>query len=601
MSAPIVSNSGSGLGDLANLLKVIASPELFGSGKTTESSTSSASPEATKSANDLLAQISGSVNPADIDNMIQNILVRAKQAFGPAAIGANAAGIRAYSDTTENSLRDEAMARAVAESAQAKLTALNNANATAAKVVDTKMQTSRAVQSTRQTARSPVGTGLLVALGAGALAKRLPKLSGADQTGVTDTGIDNSSYTPNEFGAENVANFPGDAGQNLVAGAAAAPIVNDVGESIFTGDLPIDSALDIVPTEIGAAADTSIPDSSQVDNSDFVGDIPVDEGAGAATETLAADTGGNVIEDLFGDFGFGDGGVVDLQGRRAPPGAYAPGVLLPTGTKPSSTIAPSSTINASPITSVLLPSPAAGKGKTRSNVAVDEQGNVVAGDSGMAAGSAPSGGSIGSFSLGSPSATGMALAGLNAAAGNIAGAVMSLTMSALANSSTDPTTADDPNSGLAGLAGAAGLAGESGLTGLSAEADASLAGFMGAEMGFSPSGNTEASSPDASSTSGDFASTGDFAAGGGFDSGDADGGGGDSGGGGGDSGGGGEADGGIIQGEDAEDYSGLDRVMIHVTPGEAVLPVDTVNALGGQSVIDKLIAATHTPIKKRRK
>jgi hypothetical protein len=85
--------------------------------------------------------------------------------------------------------------------------------------------------------------------------------------------------------------------------------------------------------------------------------------------------------------------------------------------------------------------------------------------------------------------------------------------------------------------------------------------------------------------------SGDYGLSGGDSSGgDSAGAGGDSGG---DGGGGNEADGGPIEARTAEDNEGLDKVIIHATPGEAILPVDTVQALGGMDAIEELIRKTH--------
>jgi hypothetical protein len=202
MGAPIIQQGNDQLSQLTNLFKVV-SPE-FGSGKTTESQQSSTN---TTDADELLRQIYSSANPADIDNMIGNILNRAKQAFGPAAIGANAAGLRAYSDTSQQQLRDEAMARATGEAAQAKLAAINDAHKTAAAVVDQKMQNQRRVTSEKKTGMSPSGTGLLIALGASAIKNKV-KGKGVEDAGENPDIFSKASGTGDEYGYANVANFP---------------------------------------------------------------------------------------------------------------------------------------------------------------------------------------------------------------------------------------------------------------------------------------------------------------------------------------------------------------------------------------------------------
>lgn len=567
MPTPVIQNSGGGLNDFANLIKTLSGE--FGSGKTKEDQKMSVDPAVNAQADQLLQQIAGSANPADIDAMIQSILSRAKQAFGPAAIGANAAGIRAYSDTTEAALRDEAIARATGEAAQAKLAAINTANATAAKVVDSKMANNRQVQTQRKTGATPTGMGLLLSLGAGAVAKRLPKgLFGDSEAG--DTGLTKSSYSPGEFGPENVANFPGDVGQTSNAMDVGEP------ESVFVGDLP--TIFD----------NPDIPDSSQVfDGESAASDITEGSGDAVTDAAIGVDEGiensigegvvGGGGEDLFTDFFggfFADGGVV--SGQRAAPGAYAPGVLDSPTTKPSSSLAPSATI-AGPATAPKTTT------QPRKTITIDQDGNLVNGAAGVADANTSPGMSFGGFS---PSS--VAVAAANVAGGNFPAAAMALMISAFVNGKTDPVV--EPNTELlppteeeinqTELIAPPAEAPQTGFT------EAGFDAAMTAADADAVSGTADASAP-AASDAGTSTGAGD---------GGADSGGGDSGGGDGSS----EADGGVIQGNDAQDYSGIDKVLIHVTPGEAVLPVDTVNALGGLDAIEELIKKTHRPIRRRR-
>lgn len=563
MTAPVIPNSGGGLTDLAQFIKTL-SPE-FGSGKTKETQTQSADAGSNEQANALLQQIAGSTNPQDIDNMIQNILVRAKQAFGPAAIGSNAAGIRAYSDTTENSLRNEAVARATGEAAAAKLNAINTANATSAKVVESKMQANRQVQSEKKTGVTPTGMGLLLSLGAGSLAKRLPKgIFGEDKT--TGTGISNPSYVAGEFGPENVANFPGDVGQDTnVINSDATPI-----DSNFVGDLPL------------AFDNPDIPDSSQVgafDTGSAAGDIASGAGDEITNAAIAADAGiesggGDVLTDLFSGF-FADGG--EVTGRRAPPGAYAPGVL-----NNNQNLNPSSTL-ASPIAVLTPPRGAANK----KSIVVDEQGNIINENSaGMAdANSTNNGMSFGAFS---PSPTAVAVAAANVAAGNFAGAAMALTVSAFANAVSNQTVTDSDPAETAGLG-----VNIAGMTPASTTAPTAVTaeGFDAAMTAADADAVTAPS--DTTAPSGGEAPAGGESAPGGGDTGASDSGSGDG-------GPAAEAEGGVIEGDKPSDYSGIDKVLIRVTPGEAVLPEDTVQALGGIEAIEDLIKKTHRPIRRRR-
>lgn len=158
---PTVSKSG-GTADLAQLFAAIA-PQ-FGSGKTSTSSSSSADPESLGQADELLRKILGDADPANMDAMVNNILERAKQSFGPAAISSNAAGVRGYSDSVLASSRNEAMARATGEAAAAKLNAINAANNQATNLVAAKLKATATTQQSQKTAASPAGKGLTAAV-----------------------------------------------------------------------------------------------------------------------------------------------------------------------------------------------------------------------------------------------------------------------------------------------------------------------------------------------------------------------------------------------------------------------------------------------------
>lgn len=114
-----------------------------------------------------------------------------------------------------------------------------------------------------------------------------------------------------------------------------------------------------------------------------------------------------------------------------------------------------------------------------------------------------------------------------------------------------------------------------------------MGGAHGGTDGGGTSGGGDASAGDSSAS-----------ADGGDGSGDGSGGSGDSGGGpggdgSGDGSGNGYKDGGKVKGK----ATGIDKKLIHVTPGEYVLPVDTVQYLG-LDVLDEIVAATHVPIRR---
>lgn len=146
---------GSGINGIANLLGQLN--PLFGTGKATNTTSYTADPNALAQSDQILAKIFNDMNPDAIDAMVGNILERAKQTFGPATISPNAAGMRSYSDTVLQQMRNEAMARATGEAAGAKLEALNKANSTAANLVNARMQATRGSTGTTVTAASPLG------------------------------------------------------------------------------------------------------------------------------------------------------------------------------------------------------------------------------------------------------------------------------------------------------------------------------------------------------------------------------------------------------------------------------------------------------------
>src|SRR5260221_1582473 len=164
MAEPVkqISNSGPNMVEILGQLD-----KMIGGQKTSQTATTTASPDAKSlQENDLVLQkIFADMDPANIDAMVGNIIERARQAFGPTLIGTNAAGVRAYSDTVLESLKNEAVARSVGEASAAKLKAIQEGNQTAAQVTANRMNATKGStqsQSTR-TGSSDLGkaTGLL--------------------------------------------------------------------------------------------------------------------------------------------------------------------------------------------------------------------------------------------------------------------------------------------------------------------------------------------------------------------------------------------------------------------------------------------------------
>lgn len=151
---PKVQSSG-GINDIAALMNALG--PMLGSGNTKSSSSTGADAGTLNQTDELLKKIMGDSNSGDIDNMVASILDRAKQSFGPAAIASNAAGVRAYSDSSLASMRNEAMARATGEAAKAKLDAINAANNQATQLVTAKLKATQTTTQQQKTGASPGG------------------------------------------------------------------------------------------------------------------------------------------------------------------------------------------------------------------------------------------------------------------------------------------------------------------------------------------------------------------------------------------------------------------------------------------------------------
>lgn len=230
--------------------------KMIGGGKTSSSSTTSPDAGALDQEQLMLQKIFADINPASMDAMVGNIMERAKQTFGPAAISANAGGIRAYSDTVLASLRNEAMARATGEAVSAQLEAVNKANATAASLVSNRLNASKTTQSTSKTGPSTVGqaAGLLSLGSAGMnIYKKLkdlyqPNAIGAENLASGGEGFinDAESYAATDGGITSVEAGAGGTG-GLVAnsGSGGASVVappTDSGSGVMTDTSPFLSA-----------------------------------------------------------------------------------------------------------------------------------------------------------------------------------------------------------------------------------------------------------------------------------------------------------------------------------------------------------------------
>lgn len=251
-AVPIIQGGSDGLDSITKLLAVLN--PMLGSGTTrtsggttTSSEKASVDGETNDQTNALLQKIMGDANGPDIDNMVANILTQAKNAFGSQAIESNAAGVRGYSDTVQTQLRNDAMAKAVAASAQAKLGALNEANRTATQLVSNKMSNTRSIQqattkpgTSSSTGASTLGQATQIISGAAAIrslmSKKGAKIPGEDgpvQVGGPPEGeIDSQAMNDQAFnspadGGIDVGQLTagGDANQLLAQGRAESALL----------------------------------------------------------------------------------------------------------------------------------------------------------------------------------------------------------------------------------------------------------------------------------------------------------------------------------------------------------------------------------------
>ena len=138
---------GTGVDELTKLLGNLN----FGTGKattitdagtkTTSGGTTTAvkapSTKADEDATALLDDLKKDSDTTTIDAIIDNIYLKAKEKFGDSISNAKSAGVRAYSDSTLDYLRDSAIAKATGEAASAKLKAKTDTNKIAADLVPT--------------------------------------------------------------------------------------------------------------------------------------------------------------------------------------------------------------------------------------------------------------------------------------------------------------------------------------------------------------------------------------------------------------------------------------------------------------------------------
>lgn len=584
---PKVEKSG-GVNDIAALLQQLG--PLFGSGKTTTKS--EIDPESRAQGNQLLEQIYASISPGNLDMLENNVMQKAKQTFAPANIAPNAAGMRAYSDTTLRDMRSQAESRAAAEAMSARLNAINQAHSAAANLTAAKMSNTRSTQ--QQTSESKAGE-VLKWLG--------PVAFAYNKLGV-DKYMDKLDISSMTGGAENVP--PGSTNE-IIPGTGdtsffVSPSSGDPSNIENAGIIQSLGGDDVAPPAQSMGDDA--PLGSGNDNAPTVGDIPIDDSVVDVTDEAASSA------DYVGDFAFADGGVV----KRPKPGAdFAPESY----TQDSLDYAIEK--KKGPVVPHLEGQPAVRSTRNKSLLGSGGE-DQTAGTEGSTHSQSTATLEAGTFN-GSISNTAMAVAAANALTGNLPGAFFALARSAMMSDmfgNIGATLADgDPSSmgstasggitgpGALGLAtGHADLEGNPGaLTdptmaddarGLASLSDQDLATATGTTPGmaqsFAPADFGEFGSGFGSVEGG----TGGF--GGGGSAGGTGAGSGD-----GSSDGGGYTDGDeSIDAKDANDLQGVDKMHIRVTPGEAILPTDTVDILG-EDFIHALIAATHVPARNRNR
>lgn len=299
---------------LDNIIKLfsLAGPAL-GGGKTTGTSSQTTSgtatktidPAASKQMDDLLANIlRQNQNPA-IDDMIANIMERAKQAFAPAIGQSLAGGNRAYSDTTLQSAAREAAARATGEAAGAKLSFIQGNNQTAANLVNNKVANSTSETKTGTTTGtniSQVGVspaGKLLQYGTGALGaySLYRKLAGKKGLNTIDDfknffgfGGSADGLTSGFFGTPMFGSAPSDsiAGMTFPTGVGGT----DFSQLMFGGGAP--EALLLAGAGAGSAS--GFGDTASILDSSSLFDIG-SSGISAGADSFIADVGG------VGDYG----------------------------------------------------------------------------------------------------------------------------------------------------------------------------------------------------------------------------------------------------------------------------------------------------------
>lgn len=230
---------------IENILKILGT---LGTGTTT--STTETSGGASDQAQQLIKQIQDSVNPDQLAQLVQSILIKAKETLGPNIAATIGSGARATSDSSLALIQGNAAAKASADSAAAILEAQNNANKLAVQLADTRMAASRRTQS--KTGISPAGMGILGLSGVAQLKKlglknpfgspetpaaappeqlgftqeELTGMAGPEQLGLTDAELASSAAVTDVIPASETAITAGSEAMTAAEVAASADAVD---------------------------------------------------------------------------------------------------------------------------------------------------------------------------------------------------------------------------------------------------------------------------------------------------------------------------------------------------------------------------------------
>jgi len=596
---PVVKDEG-GIGDITQLLALLG--PLLGSGttKTGSASTTSGDPSSNAQADELLKQLLESVSSGNLDLLESGVLDRANEKLAPQRIGPNAAGVRAYSDSTLRAAEQDAARKAAAEAMAVRLQATAQAHKTASGLVETKMQVNKTVAQQQQQKTGPNTAGKLLSVGLPA-AMIYSKLRGPRRAGIPQNQQDDpshvvsSAYGENELGSTDVVpetQFPvqefQETGLTIDPSESTIPAPFAFGdEGAFVGDMTIDNA--------GFGDSLAAADAENLSALEAGDNLSILEGVSQFEEV---DEFASIFEN-FDTFGFADGGIVTPGKRPSPTAAYTSTAMQARTSVPIQR--QSLAKGTSPISSTSVPTTKK-KSLTKSDVSSSNEEDSEGSDPNPAEPTAdvPAGvqASMSSLGLG-PVSLGLAImkgaigvppveigfqlakvAAINKAIdlirslgfevpGVMPEAIIDQEaiglMQGMPPAVIDPTAfATPPELNPAGSPTPEGMP--------AATVDVDSIASMDDDDPSSPSPDSDPTSD--SDTTSDSNSSSDS-----------------------DSGGDGFTKGGEIQGNRRESR-GIDKKVIKVTPGEFIIPKDTV-AILGEDFFEDLIAMTHTPIRGR--